>query len=164
MGAAALCLLAVGPYSSSPAAFRSRPGCSPCPSLPAKQASLDREGGRNGRGPWTSPSSGSRRSLQPVTLVPGQHDHRPVRHASPPGSLPSPSSCGAPRAQPVDAVTLELDVMGPRATITSTWPSRSPCPLQGVSVLKVTPELLEEPCRERYLMAPTDVFAADRCL
>lgn len=62
-------------------------------------------------------------------------------------------------AQPVEAVTLELDVNGPTGYYQFELALEEPLPSQGVSVLKVTPELLAEPCREQYLMAPTDLFA-----
>jgi hypothetical protein len=63
-------------------------------------------------------------------------------------------------AQPVDAVTLDLDVNGPTGYYQFDLALEDSLPSQGVSVLKVTPELLAEPCRERYLMAPTDLFSA----
>jgi len=63
-------------------------------------------------------------------------------------------------AQPVDAVTLDLDVNGPTGYYQFDLALQAALPSGGVSVLKVTPELLAEPCREQYLMAPTDLFAA----
>ncbi|HSJ55448.1 MAG TPA: zf-HC2 domain-containing protein [Anaerolineae bacterium] len=63
-------------------------------------------------------------------------------------------------AQPPEAVTLDLDVTGPTGYYQFELAVQQPLPSRGVSVLKVTPELLAEPCREQYLMAPTDLFAA----
>lgn len=62
-------------------------------------------------------------------------------------------------AQPVEAVTLDLAVNGPTGYYEFDLALQEALPSRGVSVLKVTPELLAEPCREQYLLAPTDLFA-----
>ncbi len=62
-------------------------------------------------------------------------------------------------AQPVEAVTLDLAVNGPTGYYEFDLALEEPLPSWGVSVLKVTPELLSSPCREQYLMAPTELFA-----
>jgi len=63
-------------------------------------------------------------------------------------------------AQPLDAVTLNLDVNGPTGYYQFDLALQEPLPSHGISILKVTPELLAEPCREQYLVAPIDLFAA----
>jgi len=62
-------------------------------------------------------------------------------------------------AQPVEAVTLDLAVNGPTGYYEFDLALEEPLPSRGVSVLKVTPELLSVPCREQYLMAPTELFS-----
>lgn len=62
-------------------------------------------------------------------------------------------------AQPIDAVTLNLDVNGPTGYYQFDLALQEPLPSHDIAVLKVTPELLSEPCHEQYLMAPTDLFA-----
>lgn len=62
--------------------------------------------------------------------------------------------------QPVKAVSLDLDVNGPTGYYRFDLALQDPLPAGGVSVLKVTPELLAEPCHEQYLISPTDLFSA----
>ena len=61
-------------------------------------------------------------------------------------------------AQPVEAVKLDLDVNGPTGYYRFDLALKEPLPSGGVSVLKVTPELLAEPCQEQYLISPTELF------
>jgi hypothetical protein len=59
----------------------------------------------------------------------------------------------------IDSVRLDLDVSGPTGYYRFGLAVKGPLPARGVSILRLTPELLEETCEEQYLMAPTDVFS-----
>lgn len=61
-------------------------------------------------------------------------------------------------ARPVERLHLDLDVNGPTGFYTFGLSVRGPLPTPGVSVLRLTPELLADSCEDRYLMAPTEVF------
>jgi hypothetical protein len=60
--------------------------------------------------------------------------------------------------QPVDRLRLDLDVSGPTGYYSFGLSVRGPLPAHGVSILRLTPELLADACEDRYLMAPTEVF------
>jgi hypothetical protein len=158
LGAAALCLLAVGVLfltGSIPVPARLQP----VSLLPAKQASLTERAAGMERGldrpiKWVEEA--------PAPVMPSQVsmiiDPYVMRPRQP---FTITLYLWSVEPQPVEAVTLEMDVMGPTGYYHFDLALQEPLPSQGVSVLKVTPELLEERCRERYLMAPTDVFAAE---
>jgi hypothetical protein len=61
--------------------------------------------------------------------------------------------------QPLETVHLDLDISGPTGFYRFGLAVEGPLPAQGVSILRVTPELLAEPCEEQYLIAPTEVFS-----
>jgi hypothetical protein len=157
MCAAALCLVVVGLLFLT--------GSIPVPSqlqpvtlFPVNQASLSQWAARMNAVldrpvKWSdeeiAPASTSQvsMSIEPYVMEPGQ-------------TFTITLSLWSAEAQPVDAVTLQLDVNGPTGYYQFDLALQEPLPSQGVSVLKVTPELLAEPCRVQYLMAPTDLFAA----
>jgi hypothetical protein len=60
--------------------------------------------------------------------------------------------------QPLETVHLDLDIAGPTGFYSFGLAVRGPLPAHGVSVFRVTPDLLVEPAQEQYLMAPSDVF------
>lgn len=61
--------------------------------------------------------------------------------------------------QPLESVHLDLDISGPTGFYRFGLAVEGPLPAQGVSILRVTPELLAEPCEQQYLIAPTEVFS-----
>jgi hypothetical protein len=61
-------------------------------------------------------------------------------------------------ARPVNRLRLDLDVSGPTGYYSFGLSVQGPLPAHGVSILRLTPELLADACEDRYLMAPTDVF------
>ncbi len=61
--------------------------------------------------------------------------------------------------QPLETVRLDLDIDGPTGFYRFGLAVKGPLPSHGVSVFRVTPELLIEPAQERYLMAPSEVFS-----
>jgi hypothetical protein len=54
---------------------------------------------------------------------------------------------------------LDLDIDGPTGSYRFGLSFRGPLPAEGMSIFRVTPELLAKPCEERYLMSPTDIFS-----
>jgi hypothetical protein len=62
-------------------------------------------------------------------------------------------------AQPLDSVRLDLDLQGPTGFYHFALAVKGPLPAHGVSILRLTPELLASPCQEQYLMSPTELFA-----
>jgi hypothetical protein len=60
--------------------------------------------------------------------------------------------------QPLETVHLDLDITGPTGYYSFGLAVKGPLPAHGVSVFRVTPDLLVEPAQEQYLMAPSDVF------
>jgi hypothetical protein len=60
--------------------------------------------------------------------------------------------------QPLEAVGLDLDITGPTGSYSFGLSLKGPLPAHGVSIFRVTPELLAGQCEEHYLVAPTDVF------
>jgi hypothetical protein len=61
--------------------------------------------------------------------------------------------------QPLEAVRLDLDISGPTGFFRFGLAVKGPLPAHGVSIFRVTPDLLAEPCEEQYLIEPTDVFS-----
>jgi hypothetical protein len=157
LGSAALCLLAVGLLfltGSIPVPARLQP----VSLFPAKQASLTERAARMDAAldqpvKWVEEEPAAVTPSQ-VSMIIDPYVMRPHQEFTVTLFLWSAES------QPVDAVTLELDVTGPTGYYHFNLALQEPLPSRGVSVLKVTPELLEELCRERYLVAPTDIFAA----
>jgi hypothetical protein len=60
---------------------------------------------------------------------------------------------------PIETVRLALDISGPTGFHSFALAVRGPLPTHGVSIFRVTPELLAESCREQYLISPTDLFS-----
>lgn len=60
--------------------------------------------------------------------------------------------------QPLETLRLDLDITGPTGYYTFGLAVKGPLPAHGISVFRVTPDLLLEPAQEQYLMAPSDVF------
>lgn len=60
--------------------------------------------------------------------------------------------------QPLETLHLDLDIRGPTGFYSFGLAVKGPLPAHGVSVFRVTPDLLVEPAQEQYLMAPSDVF------
>lgn len=63
--------------------------------------------------------------------------------------------------QPIDSLRVELDVDGPTGYYRFDLAVEGPLPGRGVSILHVTPDLLEERCQEQYLIPATQVFGAE---
>lgn len=61
-------------------------------------------------------------------------------------------------SQPLETIHLDLDISGPTGFYRFGLAVKGPLPAHGVSIFRVTPDLLAEPCEEQYLIAPTDVF------
>jgi hypothetical protein len=60
--------------------------------------------------------------------------------------------------EPVEAVHLDMDISGPSGFYRFGWTVEGPLPARDVTVFRITPELLAEPCKEEYLISPADVF------
>lgn len=60
--------------------------------------------------------------------------------------------------QSLDTVRLNLEVQAPSGYYSFVMAVKGPLPAHGVSVLRVTPELLARTSQERYLMSPTEIF------
>jgi len=60
--------------------------------------------------------------------------------------------------EPVDAVNFDLEFEGPSGHYTFALAARGSLPMEGVSMVQVTPELLAAPCERQYQIAPTDIF------
>lgn len=65
------------------------------------------------------------------------------------------------QAQQIDSLHVELDVNGPTGFYQFDLAVEGPLPGRGVSILRVTPDVLEERCQEQYLMSATEVFRAE---
>ncbi len=61
---------------------------------------------------------------------------------------------------PLGSARVDLDVDGPTGYYRFALAVKGPLPANGVSVLRVTPDVLEAPCREKYLITPADIFRA----
>jgi hypothetical protein len=59
--------------------------------------------------------------------------------------------------EPVDAVRFKLHIGGPSGDYDFSLALHGPFPAQGVSVLRVTPDLLAGPCRDQYQISPADI-------
>ncbi len=60
--------------------------------------------------------------------------------------------------EPMETIDLDLDVIGPTGAYHFELSFNGPLPAQGMSIFRVTPDLLADVCAERYLMSPTDMF------
>jgi len=60
--------------------------------------------------------------------------------------------------EPMETVHLDLDISGPTGFFRFELSFDGPLPAEGMSIFRVTPDLLTQPCEERYLMSPTDIF------
>ncbi len=61
--------------------------------------------------------------------------------------------------QPLDTARIDLDISGPTGNYHFTLAVRGPLPVHGLSVLRVTPDLLEAPCRSRYQKSPAEILS-----
>ena len=61
--------------------------------------------------------------------------------------------------EPKDTVRLDLDISGPTGLYRFELSFDGPLPAEGMSIFRVTPDLLVQTCEERYLMSPTDILA-----
>jgi hypothetical protein len=61
--------------------------------------------------------------------------------------------------EPKETMGLDLDVSGPTGDFHFELSLQDPLPAEGMSIFRVTPDLLANSCEERYLMSPTDMFA-----
>lgn len=59
----------------------------------------------------------------------------------------------------LESIRLDLDVSGPTGYYRFDLAVEGPLPGRGVSILRLTPDLLAETCEEHYLMAPGDLFS-----
>ncbi len=59
----------------------------------------------------------------------------------------------------LESIRLDLDISGPTGYYSFDLAVEGPLPGRGVSVVRLTPDLLAETCEEQYLIAPTDVFS-----
>ncbi|MEJ2209191.1 MAG: zf-HC2 domain-containing protein [Anaerolineae bacterium] len=98
-------------------------------------------------------------------------------NAALPGSLPHASVLFEPRqmhphdpftitvflesdlSSSLESLRLDLDVSGPTGYYRFDMAVEGPLPGRGVTILRLTPDLLAQACEEQYLMAPTDVFS-----
>jgi hypothetical protein len=94
----------------------------------------------------------SQQSLPRVSLLIEPRDMRPAQPFTMTVLLHSEL------AQPLDSLRLDLDVSGPTGYYNFGLTVPGPLPAHGVSILRLTPELLAESCKDRYLIAPTEVF------
>jgi hypothetical protein len=62
--------------------------------------------------------------------------------------------------EPLGTARVDLDVSGPTGYYRFALAVKGPLPASGVSVVQVTPAVLDALCREKYLIAPTDIFTA----
>jgi hypothetical protein len=60
--------------------------------------------------------------------------------------------------EPMETAHLDLDISGPSGFFRFELSFDGPLPAEGMSIFRVTPDLLAQPCEERYLMSPTDIF------
>jgi hypothetical protein len=58
----------------------------------------------------------------------------------------------------VDRVRFDLDLSGPTGYYRFPLSVRGPFPANVVSVIQITPAVLEAQCQERYLISPTEIF------
>jgi hypothetical protein len=61
--------------------------------------------------------------------------------------------------EPMETVNLDLEISGPTGLYRFELSFNGPLPAEGMSIFRVTPDLLAKPCEERYLRSPTDMFA-----
>jgi hypothetical protein len=60
--------------------------------------------------------------------------------------------------QPLEDLHLNLDISGPSGYYHFVLAVKGPLPARGLSVLRVTPDLLNAPCQKQYLISPADIF------
>jgi hypothetical protein len=62
--------------------------------------------------------------------------------------------------QPLDRVRMDLDISGPAGYYRFALAVEGPFPHHGVSIVRVTSDLLADPCQDKYLVSPTDIFGS----
>ena len=60
---------------------------------------------------------------------------------------------------PIEDIDLDLEINGPSGHYRFELSFSGPLPAEGTSIFRVTTKLLARICEERYLMAPTEIFA-----
>jgi len=60
--------------------------------------------------------------------------------------------------EPMETLDLDLDISGPTGAYHFELSFNGPLPAEGTSIFRVTPDLLDSVCAERYLMSSTDIF------
>jgi hypothetical protein len=60
--------------------------------------------------------------------------------------------------QPIESARLDLDVNGPTGYYSFEIRVRGHLPSRGISVVRLTPDVLEASSQEKYLMSPTEIF------
>ena len=61
--------------------------------------------------------------------------------------------------EPKDTVRLDLSISGPTGLYRFELSFDGPLPAEGMSIFRITPDLLDQTCEERYLISPTEIFA-----
>ena len=60
--------------------------------------------------------------------------------------------------RPLDTVHLDLDISGPERYYHFALAVKGPLPTHGISIVRITPDLLASLCHEQYLIPSTDIF------
>lgn len=61
-------------------------------------------------------------------------------------------------SQPLDPVRFDLEISGPTGNYRFPLSLQGSLPVNGVSTIQITPDQLAAPCREKYLISPTQIF------
>jgi hypothetical protein len=61
-------------------------------------------------------------------------------------------------SSPLEDAHFDLDITGPTGYYRFPLAVEGPLVANGVTVLEIGPEVLAEPCQEKYLISPTDIF------
>jgi hypothetical protein len=62
--------------------------------------------------------------------------------------------------EPMDTIGLDLDLKGPTGRYHFELAFDGPLPAEGMTIFRVTPDLLARSCEEKYLMSPVEIFAS----
>lgn len=118
----------------------------PIADLPSPDLSL-------GEGPMLADSEAVRESAPVVSMLFEPRQMRPRV----PYTITVYLESDMPRS--LESARLDLDVSGPTGYYRFDLAVEGPLPGRGVSILRLTPDLLAETCEEQYLMAPSDLFS-----
>jgi hypothetical protein len=64
------------------------------------------------------------------------------------------------QSQPLENIRCDLDIKGPTGDYRFVLVAQGPLPAPGLSILRVTPELLAAPAQKQYKMSPRDMVSA----